>query len=251
MSTHIVYFSGTGNTFDIAKRLSLFLGCDISFIPSASLEKLKEYNRIIVVSPIYSFGLPIPVKEFIATLKNFNDTSFDCVLNYGGFAGNAVHYAQSQFLKYGLTINKVYKMKMPENFTIVAQVPTWYIKKCLNKTEKFALKIANSIKNNTVKVHKPNPFSFLTKTHEANSEKWKNHSKGYIVTDSCTGCGYCESICTSKNIKMVDGKPTFGGNCVVCLACYHRCPTVAIQYGEKTIGRPRYQNPNVNFSKMK
>ncbi|WP_407057868.1 EFR1 family ferrodoxin [Gudongella oleilytica] len=59
------------------------------------------------------------------------------------------------------------------------------------------------------------------------------------------GCGVCEKICPSGTITMNMKRPEWTEErCIHCLACLHRCPQNAIQYGRKTDGRGRYINPN-------
>lgn len=65
-------------------------------------------------------------------------------------------------------------------------------------------------------------------------------AKGFRVTDRCTGCGQCEARCPLNNVKLVDGKPTWGKDCTHCMACIAGCPHEAIEYGKKTVGKPRY-----------
>ena len=64
----------------------------------------------------------------------------------------------------------------------------------------------------------------------------------------CDGCGECRSICPERVIKMENRKPVITvKKCTMCLACLHRCPMFAIQYGRATIGHGRYVNPNVSL----
>ena len=65
-------------------------------------------------------------------------------------------------------------------------------------------------------------------------------AKGFSATDKCTGCGKCEARCPLNNVKLVNGKPTWGKDCTHCMACIAGCPTEAIEYGKKTQGKPRY-----------
>ena len=39
-----------------------------------------------------------------------------------------------------------------------------------------------------------------------------------------------------------DGCPTWNGACTHCTACLNLCPAGAIEYGKKTVGKPRYHN---------
>lgn len=47
----------------------------------------------------------------------------------------------------------------------------------------------------------------------------------------CIKCGKCAKLCPLENIKIVDGFPKFGTNCVLCVACSFNCPTKAISIG--------------------
>jgi ferredoxin len=71
--------------------------------------------------------------------------------------------------------------------------------------------------------------------------------KNFIVDEKCNSCGICETVCPVSNIKMVDGKPQWQHKCQQCLACIHFCPTIAIQYGKKTMKRKRYHQPEVTI----
>ena len=35
-------------------------------------------------------------------------------------------------------------------------------------------------------------------------------------------------------------KPVWGGNCTHCMACICRCGVESIEYGKKSLGKPRY-----------
>lgn len=43
-----------------------------------------------------------------------------------------------------------------------------------------------------------------------------------------------------NNIRLENGKPVWGKNCTHCMACICYCPKEAIEYGEKSKGKPRY-----------
>lgn len=65
-------------------------------------------------------------------------------------------------------------------------------------------------------------------------------AKGFTSTDKCSGCGKCEKLCPMNNVKLKDGKPVWGKNCTHCMACIAGCPQEAVEYGRKTVGKPRY-----------
>ena len=64
------------------------------------------------------------------------------------------------------------------------------------------------------------------------------------MTDACVSCGKCAAVCPLGNIAMVARKPRWGGDCTHCMACICGCPAEAIEYGKKSLGKPRYQCPH-------
>ena len=64
--------------------------------------------------------------------------------------------------------------------------------------------------------------------------------KAFRVTGTCTGCGKCTKLCPLNNISIKDGRPVWGGSCTHCMACICHCPMEAIEYGRKSVGKPRY-----------
>lgn len=251
LKTAICYFSGTGNSLDVSTQLQERISGSLFFIPRLKINDLIDYDRIILVTPIFSFGLPFPTKRFIDSLKIYPSKEYYVILHYGGFSGNAAHYTKQLYEKNGLIVRNIFKLKMPESYTLFMSVPQSYIRRTLksapNKIEKIAQDILNCEKK---KIHK-NIFFFCDKIHEVNAAKWPTLSQLFTVTDSCKECGLCADICPELNITMDEGKPQFHSHCAACLACYQRCPNMAINFGTKTIGRKRYFNPNVDFTKMK
>ena len=68
-------------------------------------------------------------------------------------------------------------------------------------------------------------------------------AKKFYATDACIGCGKCTEVCPLNNVTVKDGKPVWGDQCTHCMACICKCPKEAIEYGNKSKGKPRYQCP--------
>ena len=62
----------------------------------------------------------------------------------------------------------------------------------------------------------------------------------FRAADACTGCGRCVELCPLNNVHLKNGRPVWGKNCTHCMACICYCPKEAIEYGEKSKGKPRY-----------
>lgn len=56
----------------------------------------------------------------------------------------------------------------------------------------------------------------------------KIREKGYIITDSCIGCGTCEANCPQRCIE--EGTPFIinQNHCLHCGNCYEKCPVKAV-----------------------
>ena len=65
-------------------------------------------------------------------------------------------------------------------------------------------------------------------------------ANAFAAGDACTGCGRCAVRCPMNNITLRGGRPVWGKACTHCMACICYCPTSAIEYGKKSLGKPRY-----------
>ena len=65
-------------------------------------------------------------------------------------------------------------------------------------------------------------------------------ARGFRVTDACTGCGLCQRLCPLRNIRLEQGRPVWGERCTHCMACICACPAQAIEYKNHSQGKPRY-----------
>ena len=62
----------------------------------------------------------------------------------------------------------------------------------------------------------------------------------FYVKDSCVSCGKCVSLCPLSNTRLEKEKPVWGSECTHCMACICSCHKEAIEYGKKSKGKPRY-----------
>ena len=53
----------------------------------------------------------------------------------------------------------------------------------------------------------------------------------HVKKDLCNGCGLCVKNCPAGNIKIIDGKATFGNKCTMCMNCALICPNDAVRPG--------------------
>ncbi len=244
MANGILYFSGTGNSLYIAKKIKEEIGGDVMYIPNYKGTG-SEFDKIILVTPIYSFGMPKHVYELLPRLDKLKQLVV--VQNFGGMSGGADYFMYEYCTKIGLNLQSIYLLQMPENFTTTFTVPVPYIKVVLKNAEKRLSKIVQDIKNDSY------VLPSRKKTKEAvflkNLNNWNKIGQSFSVSGDCTKCEKCVGVCPVQNIKLVKDSIVFGSKCVACLGCYHRCPQKAILYKNHK-KKDRYINPNINENEI-
>lgn len=249
--TGIFYFSSTGNSLYIAKEIQKSFGGDLIYIPQY-FGNGEEYDKIVVVSPVYSWGLPTFVYDL---LPNLNKTSVvDIVLNYGGMLGGADYFTYEYAKSFGLNLHGVHVVQMPENFTLTFSTPGFYLRSQIKGIPKRVNALLDALHKEEPVV--PKKKKTKSATYLKNKENWHLLAKDFSITDACILCQKCVKLCPTSNITVSDGKIVFGDNCVACIGCYQRCPQKAIRYKNKK-KTDRYLNPLIqedeigksNFSK--
>lgn len=239
----ILYFSSTGNSLYIAKKVQERFGGEIKYIPNYS-GKGTEYEQLIIVTPIYSYGMPTPVYNLLPKLDKRKPIIV--IQNYGGMSGGADYlFYKYAKLELGLNVVSMYKIKMTENFTLYFTVPKYYqnmqLKKCVNRVDRVIDHIEK------LEYFLPEKRKIKEETYFKNKSNWHLIGRGFCANNNCVKCGKCISICPVKNITLENGKITFGDKCIACLGCYHRCPQKAIVFKNKN-KKYRYVNPYINES---
>ena len=88
----ILYFTGTGNAKYIAEKIAKETGDETKNIVAYTRDNEKflqgDGERLVLVSPVYYWGIPESVKGFLKTLKTAG-RYFAIVLECGGSTGNA------------------------------------------------------------------------------------------------------------------------------------------------------------------
>lgn len=55
----------------------------------------------------------------------------------------------------------------------------------------------------------------------------------FSASPDCTHCGLCVTQCPAKNIRMTNEGPIFQKHCLFCMRCINACPMNAILYSHK------------------
>jgi len=246
----IYYFSATGNSLTIARQIAKRLG-DCKVISMASQPTGEPVGgpgeSIGFVFPVFYIGLPRLVRYFAQKLNITEGTYCFAFISFGGYGADTLGMLDDILKEKGAHLSFADGVKMPGNYIVKYQafapdVVQKLIKAAMDKADEAAEAVSNGklrpVKRNGRLLGKIANRRYLYKGIAEWDEKFK--------VGRCTGCGLCAKVCPVNNIKMEDRRPLWLHHCERCLACIQWCPCEAIEYGQKTIGRRRYHNPNVS-----
>jgi ferredoxin len=252
MKTEIFYFTGTGNSLVFAKKLSENIpGSDIVPIAgSIARDTISTDAEIVgIVFPMYFWGIPKIVAEFVGKLSMEKAVYFFYVMTSGDFS--SPQYVSGRFdrilKKKNKKVNAGYRVAMPSNYIKMYEVDPPELINKKNRQIKFWIdKISKDVtggKDDPLK-DKFTPAAMLV------NWLWKiNVNKSddkFHAEDGCNSCGICKDVCPVNNIVMTSEKPEWNNKCQECLACIHICPQRAIQSGKSTRNKGRYLHPEIS-----
>ncbi len=243
MKTAYCYFSASGNGLDIANQLNEKISGDIIYIKNADMNALKEYKRIMIITPLYSFGPAIPVAEFINKVKGVENTEFYVVITFAGFSANSEYLIQNLFKENNLNLKNIYKVMMPVSFSTIVVPSEKMQDSILKKVPSRIKEIVFSINSGEKRIFNKNVFYFTNSIWEKNKKNLASMAKDFSVSENCIKCKKCIKVCPMNNIEMQEEKIVFKNNCCACLACYNQCPVKAISYKNKEV--KQYKNRNI------
>jgi len=249
----IFYFSGTGNSLQVAKGLAKEMqNCEIVSMGSSKQHDLQEgYETIGFVYPTYFRGEPLKVREFITklNLKNNADSYYYAITTCGRYDGNALVHIKNLLKRKNVTLHYAKMLDMFSNYVVAYDMRDTAVEET-KQSEKDLVPIIQSIKNKeTNELPITEPFQEIA--YRVLSKLAPNMDKNYNVSDACIGCGICKEVCPVGNIGLgEDNRPYFKHHCEQCVACIQYCPKQAINYKNKTQNRKRYTNPSIKYTEL-
>lgn len=287
MNIDIYYFSGTGNSFAVARDLAERLDAELY-----SISKLTDKDELIIdsesvgfVFPDYHSNVPNIVRRFIEKIVSLEGKYVFGVCTYGHDPGPTLRYLEKLILNKNGKLSAGFTVKMPYNYikpkfslngisVELEEVPKKEQKKMFMDWESRVDDICDVIMNkeeidiesNSEILFKFIDFFKLKDTlgkfvwlrgagfkdrSDLNfSESIRLMDHGFHVNEYCISCGRCEDICPVDNIQLLGGKPSWDHNCEQCFACLNWCPESAIQFGDGTEDADRYHHTDVKIVDM-
>ncbi|WP_424356205.1 EFR1 family ferrodoxin [Methanobacterium sp. MBAC-LM] len=254
MKTKIFYFTGTGNSLSVARDISNELGdAELVSIPAVVGGYIENNDPVIgIVFPVYMWGIPNMVVDFVQKLKISSDQYVFAVTTCAGQPGETLVQLQKMLQKKGTDLHAGFAVREAAN-TI--------------QEDNIFIKIAMLIERNS-KITKSGKerlseiVEVITNKNEQEPEtssillnKFGNFVYGMAISrintmgqfwadEKCSMCLNCQRICPSNNIEVMNDKPHWNQNCEFCQACIQWCPKEAVHIKNEDAKR-RYHNPEI------
>jgi len=259
MGNEIFFFSGTGNSLWVAKELAKALPAPTNLKGIVAYNEgdtlIKDTERLGFVFPVYSWGPPRIVANFLKRLKIEGNPFIFSVVTCGGSHGATLAHLNNFLQGQGKHLDAGYALRFPGNYTPLYGAPKdEQCKKLLEEAKKKLEAILPEILEKRSGVVESDffflrPLSYIMYPFFRFGLQFCSNQ--FWVTEACTHCGLCVKICPVGNIRQEVGKhPEWGKMCEQCMACLQHCPTEAIQFSVLTKGRRRYKHPEISVNEI-
>ena len=262
MPTRIFYFTGSGNALSIARSIAAGLG-NTEVLAIASHPdgySAGDEERIGLVFPVYAWGPPRMVTEFVQGLRARPEQYVFAVATCGGTAGKSNRILRQRLRANGADLDAGFVVRgevfaplpgMGEPF--IMKLVQWLARNDMAQDVKMRLpEIIDTVANKRPHaLEKTNPMvdAITSALHGPILRMFRTSDKNFAAGAACTSCGVCARICPRENVVLADGKPVWHHNCEACYACLHWCPEQAITFCGQPPVEPRH-HPDVSLADM-
>lgn len=253
----IFCFSGNGNTRFIATKLADILGHKIIDLKGRLLTdagsgeiQISPEEDIIWMFPIYSWGIPPVVRDFISKVKLSTDTGalHHMVATMGDDSGLTDKMWRRLIAVRGWKSASAQGVIMPNTYVLMKgfdvdkhEIADGKLHKAIESIPTIAQVIRSG---KCVTDINRGSFAWIkSRVIYPWFVRYSMSPRKFTVHD-CISCGKCVKCCPMDNIRLADGTPQWGDRCAMCLGCYNVCPRHAIEYASATTRKGQYHCPS-------
>jgi ferredoxin/flavodoxin len=250
------YFSGTGNTFLVVRRMAEVFrqaGWTVRLLPIEQAEPatINRENVIGLAFPVAGQSTYPFVWDFIQALPEAPGTKVFMVDTLAGFSGGIVGPLKKVLNAKGYGTIGAREIIMPANLFVIysARLNAWLAARGLKAAEKYARQILDGSAR-WGRVPWLSDFVFWLFWHGVRRcwlSRWCQTRFRFRVDEKrCTKCGLCARTCPVGNITLREW-PEFDLKCNYCMRCLSWCPAGAIPCQVNFRGRT-YTAPNLKWT---
>ena len=252
MSVKIFYFSGTGNSLLLGRRIAVKIK-EAELLSAVSLyggtSKKIEADAVGFVFPAYSLDIPDFVKDIVKKNDFSNVRYFFAAVTCGGDSGNTLSSLDRKLRVIGKKLNCGFEVKMGDN-SITYVTSQEELKQRLESLEGITSELAATVnrRETTRQAYEFKVSSMLMKhlINTALTIYFKIDRKS-AVKEKCSLCGLCTKVCSVRNINIINENVEWGDNCIRCYACLNWCPQSAVRFGKIEPGpKQQYRCPGIS-----
>lgn len=240
----ILYFTGTGNSRWVAQQLAEATNDAVLSIADCLKrktvpEELTNAERVGIVFPVHSWHAPRIVLTFLLHLYLPHCRYRYAVCTCGDDAGKGMSRLAKHF-----PLDAAWSVAMPNTYIPMFNLDDEELShKKIGYARQSILSIAADVleQRKVWKVHEGSAAWLKTYIINPLFVRFTISSKGFHVDEGCISCGICSKACPVENIRMADGHPVWGKQCIHCMACVHACSQKVIQYKKTTQKKGRYR----------
>ncbi|MDD3168453.1 MAG: EFR1 family ferrodoxin [Eubacteriales bacterium] len=246
-SVRILYFSGTGGTKRFAEAfekelksrgITVFvknLGESLQEKKNAPAEQeIGAADLNILLYSVYAMDAPRPVYDWIGSVTGQEAGKRIAVLSVSGGGEMWPNTgSRSDCCKAledrGFRIVYDRMLCMPAN--VMVNYSDHLVMHLLNVIPRKVTQIVEELLAGRVRRTESKKGFFCKKLSRVERKNSYQFAQKFQIADQCTGCGWCEQNCPTRNIEIPESasKPRFKDQCVICMRCVYGCPTNAIK----------------------
>ena len=253
----VIYFSGNGNSRFIADTVAQKLNTakieltgDILRFPSSC--DIETHDDVIVwIFPVYSWGIPPVVENFImnCNIHGASKNEHHLIITCGDDAGMTAKQWRKLIEQRGWKSFSATSIIMPNTYVLMKGFNVDSANVEQRKIDNSSASLNKAIKriesHNTDEEIKQGRFPrFKSYIIYPWFKRYAMSSRPFHTTPACILCKKCINNCPMQNISLQDNNIKWSEHCAMCLKCFHSCPVNAIQYGKATKNKLQYKRFN-------